>query len=117
MKTININLLTIFCIALLTQACTTTLYSSACHELSETNARQIKSMVKKAKAGSFERHIILLETGNEINTVCRSHYIDGPTYSAIPASLNDLCLAQGNSEDKYCSLYMLDGVLNGQLIY
>jgi len=94
-----------------------TIYESACHELASERESQINSMVKKANSGSFERHVVLLETGNEISSKCRSHYIDAETFRSVPDSLKGKCNAQSSAKDKYCIMYQLDRDIVKERVY
>jgi len=96
--------------------CATT-YDSACHELSSSNKSEIKRRAKSAQKGSYKRHFILVETGSEIASKCRSHYIDEEVFASIPNSLKVYCDAQSKRQDKYCTLYSVDGVSVKDRIY
>lgn len=84
-------------------------YDSACEELASKNSWEVSKRVAAAKRGSFERHFILLETGTELGSSCRSHYIDKETFETLPDSLADKCKEQSKPSDKYCTMYFLDG--------
>ena len=70
----------------------------------------MEDKVDKAKERGFERHLILLETGSEMSSNCRTHFISKKTYELIPESLKEKCRIQSNNSSKYCTLYSLDGV-------
>lgn len=98
------------------QACATH-YDSACHELASTQRSELNSMIRKASRSSFERHVVVLETGTEINSSCRTHYIDKGTFVGIPGSLREKCQLQAKVSDKYCILYQVDKEVVKERIY
>lgn len=93
----------------MTAGCATTGYESACHELASTNRAEIKQMVKKAQSGSFVRHVVLLETGDEIASKCRSYFVDQAVFAGMPGSLAGHCRDQLAAGGKYCTVYQVDG--------
>jgi len=93
------------CMVMLVSGCA---YTSACHELASKNRFKLWRMASTANSGDFKRHVILLETGNELSSICRSHFIDQEAFDGIPDSLRSWCRKQGSSSDKYCTLYQLD---------
>lgn len=96
--------------------CATT-YESACHELADRNSSEIRRRTNAVQSGSFKRHFLLLETGNEIANNCRSHYIDHATFEGIPQSLHPYCNMQRKIDNKYCTIYLLDGTVVKQRVY
>ena len=94
-------------VTITTTGCETT-YNSVCEEMAAENSEQLRRMIKSASKSSFERHVVLLETGNEISSNCRSHMIDKNTFEGIPGSLSGHCLVQGGVSAKYCLLYQVD---------
>lgn len=96
-----------------------TVYESACHELTSNSRGQLRSMERQADAAQFERHVVLIETGSGMASTCRSYYIDGDEYRGIPESLSGLCTAQqrADSGTEYCMLYYLDGQIVKQRVF
>jgi len=109
--------LSITAVSLVLGGCATTRYDSACHELASVAESEIEDKVERANGGTFERHLILLETGTEISSNCRTHFIDKVTYESIPESLVAKCKAQSRGNDKYCILYSLDGETKKVRVY
>ena len=112
----NLKCLIAFCLLISVSGCAS-VYESSCHQLAAENRFKLSKMVAKAKKGSFKRHVILLETGNAVSNLCRSHFIDQSVFDGIPESLVNKCRAQGASSDKYCTLYKLDSKVVKQRIY
>ena len=96
--------------------CATT-YESACHELASEQRSEINRRTKAVKKGTFERHFILLETGNEIASKCRSHFIDSDVFEGLPDSASSLCYLQSSGGDKYCTIYLIDGIVVKKQVY
>ena len=97
--------------------CATTRYDSACHELASEAEYEIVDKVERARGGTFERHLILLETGSEMSSNCRTYFIDKSAYESIPESLIEKCKVQSRGDSKYCTLYSLDAKTKKVRIY
>lgn len=94
----------------------TPVYESACHELASRNRGEVQRRVRTAANSTFERHFILIETGNEMSSKCRSSYIDERIFQGLPESLREKCRQQISGSGKYCLLYQLDGEVLKQRI-
>lgn len=97
--------------------CATTPYDSACQELAAKNRTQLASMIKSAQASAVERHVVLLETGTEIASRCRTHHIDRETFVDLPDSMWVWCQAQSQGNATFCLLYQVDDQVVRQRIY
>lgn len=84
-------------------------YESACHELVSLNSGEIERRSQVDSDGTFERHFILLETGNGTSSQCQSRYISQATFQGLPGSLQAQCDEQKKPSETYCTLYLLDG--------
>ena len=92
-------------------------YNSSCEELFATGRSQLNQMVKDARRASFERHVIMLETGSALSDTCRTHLISGAEFRDLESTAQLYCAAQSTVSDQYCLLYSLDGKLTKQEIY
>lgn len=108
------GLAAIFVSTSVVSACAT--YDSSCEELYATGRSQLSRMVKDAQRASFERHVIMLETGSALSDACRTHLIDGDEYRNLEQTAQLYCSAQSHGSDQYCLLYSLDGKLTKKMI-
>ena len=106
-KCVYRNLLLLISIAYFTASCAH--YTSACHELASKNRWELSGMLKQAKRGTFERHLVLIESGNEISSRCRSFFIDSEDHSNLPQSALPKCKTVSGNSLKYCTVYSVDG--------
>lgn len=93
-------------------------HASSCAKLVHDKRVILKEMVDKAKRNkTFERHVVVLETGNELSDSCKTQHIDKKTFDGIPGSLKELCKEQQKPGHKYCSLFQLDGKPDTRRVY